>query len=283
MRLLILFCFFIFIQCSDSEQTDHEKLDKQYGNKTWEDWYELIEVNALDSLAVTNDDIGGSMLLCNNVKPEKAINYEHIKNNLNGPFKFKSLFIKFNSPYVDFIHMDKKIKTATISFDGTIPKNFYNNIEFTEETVKYSHPILIPGDKPCKDFYNVNSKCSVPEPLFITALPEYFTTSTGIFINLPSNLILSEPEYDPESLGGYSIQIDRKSLDAYVFYEHFPLGKINRNNEIEDQYAYFKCQLVDEDLTENYKPGYQEFLRKVDEAFQNKDEKEKAKGSGNKI
>lgn len=282
MRLVILFCFFIFVQCSDSEEIDYKKLDKQYGNKTWQDWYELVDVNAPDSLSVTNDDIGGSMLLCNNVKPEKVINYEYIINNWNGPFTFNSLFIKFNSPYYAFVSGDKE-KTATISFDATIPQNFYDNIEFTEKTVNYSHPIMISSKKPCKDFFNVNSKCAIPDPIFISALPEYVTTSTGIFINLPANLILSEPKYDPESLNGYSIQIDRKSLDAYVFYEHFPLGKINRSSGIDDPYAFFKCQIVDEDLTENYKLGYQEFQRKIDEAFQNKDEKEKTKGSDNKI
>jgi len=268
---LILPLFFLVLSSCDEGAVKNKK-NKTSNSETKE---LIMEFNQLLSLYETNENLDGTNILCKNKISKDKIIERVTQGEKKNPFVLKSLFLKFNRPLKAFVSGKLK-NTVTISYDGYLSKNFFSNSIFVNDYVIWSRPIMVPSSdgEPCIDNYNINGVCRLPDQLFVSALPKYRTTSSGVFINLnQGNMILS----DDIALSGF--QIDRKSLHAKVIYKCLYPGKFLRG----DEEAHLICKLVDADLTESYRVTYNEYQIQLSEGIANFKNLENSKGSGNKF
>lgn len=218
------------------------------------------------STVQTDDDLFPVRILCENLqaKIEMSINEKG--------FILNTVLVEFNPILSDAWGINKKLRTVFISYDGYIPKNFWNNITFDEPYISYgqSRADLGSGEElPCRDDYDISGPCSLSNGYYVETLPTYITTSTHVYTTL---------QYSGPYVDDYGIKINRKSLEGEFKYSSFYPGK-NWGRRKNDS-GVLQCKLLKAgDKTPNYLNIWNKYQQKVREAFN----REKQKSSDNKF
>ena len=216
------------------------------------------------SIVETNEDLFPIRILCEDENSKIKINNAAAMNEKR--FIINSIFIEFN-PMLGGTNGKNEL-TAFTSYDGFLPKNYWNNITFKNSYVAFGNSKIFNfhnGDISCRDNYDVNGTCNLSNPDYVSNLPNYITTSTDVYIQIDGIGL---------SVKNYGLKINRESLiGEYKYNSFYPDNKRNG-------FGFIQCKLF---KPEDKKPNYLNIWNKYQELVKQAFERERKKNINNKF
>ena len=229
-------------------------------------------------------NLEGNMLLCKNTDFNKEINPKP------KPFILKEMFIKFYGKD-GFDQQGNKQFAAEVSILGVIPDDFYTNILFDDSLVQYAIGSLHYSGESFLNYefpsYAKPKKFDISDFNFAYELYEYATSTDYVYISASTDFFHEDnirAEFRNDWISGKSwlqspgILISRKTLEATINYSVFEIGQYRR---VENEIKILQCQIVQEDLQNEYRNIERKYFDLVQDAHNKKRQKELNSTSNN--